>query len=154
MYYNHNLRTNIQEWKSRLYRATNEQFGHQLKYCFSNIKNNKLLKSLIQEAVNQYKYEPETLADISAQMENERIEMSFVNDVEHSSFCYQILNYIIELDEMYNLHHLTFFQGEFENSKKDIIENYITPIFYYFHDKLEKSNSIIYLLEKYKRRTE
>lgn len=155
MYYNHNLRTNIQEWKSRLYRATSEQFGHQLKYCFSNIENNKLLKSLLQEAVTQYKYENETLVEISNEMENGRIEMNFLNDVQHASFCYQILNYIIELDKTYNIHNLTFFyHGEFEDIKKEIIEGYITPIFYYFHDKLEKSNSIIYLLEKYKRRTE
>ncbi len=35
MYYNHNLRTQLQEWKNRLYRATYEQFGHQLKYFYA-----------------------------------------------------------------------------------------------------------------------
>lgn len=32
MYYNHNLRTDLQEWKNRLVRADYNQFGNQLKY--------------------------------------------------------------------------------------------------------------------------
>lgn len=155
MYYNHNLRTNIQEWKSRLYRATYDQFGHQIKYCFSNFDNNKVIAGLIQEAIAQYPYDTNTLKSVSDEMENGHLQMSFADSTQHSSFCYQILKFIIELDNTFNLHMLTFFRtGDFEDAKKDIIEGYFTPIFYYLHDKLEKSNSIIYLLEKYKRRTE
>lgn len=155
MYYNHNLRTNIQEWKSRLYRATYDQFGHQIKYCFSNFDSNKVINGLIQEATAQYPYDTNTLKSASDEMENRHLQMSFANNIQHCSFCYQILKFIIELDKTFNLHMLTFFHHrDFEDAKKDIIEGYFTPIFYYLHDKLEKSNSVIYLLEKYKRRTE
>lgn len=155
MYYNHNLRTNLQEWKSRLYRATYEQFGHQVKYCLSNIESNKVLSGLIQESVRLYPYDGETLKSASDELETGHLEMNFVNDTQHASFCYQILKYIIELDKTYNLHMLTFFaRRDFEDTRKDIVEGYFSPIFYYLHDKLDKSNSTIYLLEKYKRRTE
>ncbi len=50
----------------------------------------------------------------------------------------------------YNLHNYTFFAGNFSEKKSDIIEDYISPIFYYLHDKLDKVNSTIYLLEKIK----
>lgn len=155
MYYNHNLRTNIQEWKNRLYRSTEDNFGNQVKFCLNNIENNKILKSILNESVSKYSYDRAYLENISKQMEYGRAEFYFNNESEHASFCYQILNFIIELDKTYNLHYLTFFQkSDFEDIKKSIIEDFISPIFYYFHDQLEKSSSVIYLLEKYKRRTE
>jgi len=42
MYYNHNLRTNLQEWKNRLYRAPFQQFGSQLQYFFLTLKKKRL----------------------------------------------------------------------------------------------------------------
>ena len=38
-YSNHNLRTNLQEWRNRLHRANYEQFGNQIKFLFQNIDN-------------------------------------------------------------------------------------------------------------------
>ncbi len=158
MYYNHNLRTNLQEWKSRLYKANYEQFGHQLKYCLSNIENNKLLKSLINDAVIKYKYDKLRLENVLENYNYKGRQMDFENETQHSSFCYQFVNYVIEYLKTTNnnkIHDLIIFHdGSFEETKKYIIEQFITPIFYYFNDRLEKSNSVIYLLEKYKRRTE
>jgi hypothetical protein len=42
----------------------------------------------------------------------------------------------------------------FDETKGKIIEQLIAPIVYFLHDRLEKSTSTIYLLEKYKKRTE
>jgi hypothetical protein len=155
MYYNHNIRTSLQEWKNRLYKATYEQFGHQLKYCISNLENNRLLYSLIQDSCMKYPYTEEKLKQIVDRREYGKPNISFENEVHHSSYCFQILKYFIKIGNTYNLHTLTlFFARDFEDKKKKIIEEYITPIFYYLHDKLDKSNSIVYLLEKYKKRTE
>jgi hypothetical protein len=50
---------------------------------------------------------------------------------------------------------LLYFQSESDGDiKSDVIELYITPMVNYIHDKLDDSNSITYLLEKYKKRTE
>ena len=59
MYYNHNLRTDLQEWKNRLVRADYNQFGNQLKYFFDNIDNNKILKSIIDESIAKYPFTDE-----------------------------------------------------------------------------------------------
>jgi hypothetical protein len=155
MYYNHNIRTSLQEWKNRLYRATYEQFGHQLKYCINNLENNRLLFSLIQDATLKYPYTEKQLQQIVDEQEYSRPNMSFQNEVHHTSYCYQILKYFVKIGETYSLHTLTiFYRRDYEETKKNIIEEYLTPIFYYLHDKLDKSNSVVYLLEKYKKRTE
>ena len=155
MYYNHNLRTNLQEWKNRLYKSSFEQFPHQLKFSLSNIDNNKLLTGIIQEAVLKYSLDDETLNRTIEEMMQGPNEYSFENEMQHASFFFQILKHIIKAQGSYNLHMTSmFFAGEFEESKKNVIEICITPIFYYLHDQLDHSNSVTYLLEKYKKRTE
>lgn len=155
MYYNHNIRTNIQEWKNRLYKATWEQFGHQLKFCITNIESNKQIFGLLQETIIQHPYSEATLKKISDSKEYGRIELSFDSEMQQTSFCYQMLKYYIKICDSYNLHRYGIFIADtFEDTKKNIIEDHLTPIFYYLHDKLDKSNSTVYLLEKYKRRTE
>lgn len=155
MYYNHNIRASLQEWKNRLYRATYEQFGHQLKYCINNLENSRLLKSLLQDAMLKYPYTEKQLQQIVDGQEYSRPNMSFSDEIQHTSYCFQILKHFIKIANTYNLHSLTAFYGrDFEDTKRNIIEEYITPIFYYLHDKLDKSNSVVFLLEKYKKRTE
>jgi hypothetical protein len=155
MYYNHNIRTSIQEWKSRLYKATWEQFGHQLKYCLNNIESNRQIFGFIQEANIKFPYTEETLNQIVDNIGYGSSEMSFENEMHQTSFCYLMLKQFIKLYNSYDLHRYNILGGsDFEKKKQNIIEGYFTPIFYYLHDKLDKSNSTIYLLEKYKRRTE
>jgi hypothetical protein len=155
MYYIHNVRTNLQDWKNRLYRAPYEQFGHQLKYCVNNVETNKLLFTIIQGNILKYPYTDDYLQNIADAYERSVPDLSFVNEVQHSSHCYQLLKHFIKTAETHDLHTLTAFYGrDFEDTKKNIIEGFITPIFHSLHDELDKSNSTIYLLEKYKRRTE
>lgn len=155
MYYNHSLRTNLQEWKNRLYRAPYEQLGHQLKYCIGNIEGNKILNGLLHEVILKYPYTEEQLSEFADALEYRQTNTTFENEVQHASYSYSMLKHFIKVCDSYNLHQFTIFSaGDFEETKKGIIEEYITPVFYYFHDRLDKSNSVIYLLEKYKKRTE
>lgn len=154
MYYNHNLRTNLQEWKNRLYRANYEQLPHQVKYFLSNIESNKQLMGIISEACKLYNYDEDRLKKIS-DAKDQGGDLSFKNDTDHAAYCLQFLKYLIKELGGYDLHQLVMYQGrDFEDTKNNLIEDLITPLIYYFHDKLEKANSTIYLLEKYKRRTE
>lgn len=154
MYYNHNLRTNLQEWKNRLYRAPYQQFGHQLKYFFNNIDNEKQIKGFMVEACLEFKYENEVFSKITNNIRR-GTDLSFTNEVDHAAFCYQFIKFFCASAGDYNLQSKMFFQKrDFEDTKSSIIEEYISPIIYFLHDKLDKSNSTIYLLEKYKRRTE
>jgi hypothetical protein len=40
MYYTHDLRTNLQEWRNRLYKSSTSQFGTQFLFFFKSIDNN------------------------------------------------------------------------------------------------------------------
>lgn len=155
MYYNHNLRTNLQEWKNRLYKAPFENFGNQLRYLLSNIEGNRLLTGLYSEAVMRYPYSEDKLNEVADNAGYGSLDSTFENETQHASFCYQALKYFIRECNSYNIHQTTYFIGKnFEDSKENVIELLISPMLNYFHDRLDKSSSIIYLLEKYKRRTE
>ncbi len=152
-YSNHNLRTNLQEWKNRLYRSTYDQFAHQFKYLMNNIEGNLQINTLITEAVNKYPFSIEDFRKIVNS--HGRVELTFENEVNQAAYCYQFLKHFETEYQKYNLHNYTYFSGrDFEDKKTKIIEDYISPIFYYFHDKLDRLNSTVYLLEKFKKRTE
>jgi len=42
----------------------------------------------------------------------------------------------------------------YEERKTEYVETFINPVVEFLHDKIDKSNSILYLLEKYKKRIE
>lgn len=149
-YSNHNLRTDLQEWKNRLYRAPYAQFGNQLKYLLNNLDNNLQIKGLVQETINKHPYSDE---DFDKQTERERrgLDMEFESEIHQTAYCYQFIKYIIAKSGNHNLHNLTIFsRRDFNDTKTKIVEDYISPIIYYLHDKLDKSNSTIYLLENIK----
>lgn len=153
-YSNHSLRTNLQEWKNRLYRSTYQQLGHQLKFFFNNIDSNKQLSGLISEAISLFPYSKENLDQFTEQIQNGS-EFQFKSDIDQTSFSYQVMKHLFQELNSYNLHQYTIFIArDFEATKSKIIEEYISPIIYYLHDRLDKSNSTIFLLEKYKKRTE
>nr|WP_320022743.1 hypothetical protein [uncultured Draconibacterium sp.] len=153
-YSNHILRTNLQEWKNRLYRATYAQFGNQLKFLINNLENNSQTSGLLKEANQKHNYSLEELSKISNH-HRRGTDIEFESEIHQAAFCNQILKYMISESGNYNLHNLMFFSGrDFDGTKTKIVEDYISPILNYLHDKLDKSNSTIYLLEKYKRRTE
>ncbi len=153
-YSNHILRTNLQEWKNRLYRATYTQFGNQLKYLINNLDSNPQINGLLQEAIQKHEYSQEDFSKISGQ-QRRGVDITFESEIHQAAFCIQFLKYMINTSKNYDLHRLIIFSGrDFDGTKTIIVEDYISPIFNYLHDKLDKSNSTIYLLEKYKRRTE
>ncbi|MFY0683493.1 MAG: hypothetical protein JXR20_03010 [Balneola sp.] len=152
---NHTLRTDLQEWKSRLYKARHQQFGSQLKYFLTRIDETPILNGLINEACSKYSFTNEELeiaTQYSKRVHNERV---FIDQVEESSFYFQLIKFMIKKADSYDLHNDYHFSGRTINEMiENLIEELITPIIYFFHDELDKSNSITYLLEKYKKRTE
>jgi len=153
-YSNHNLRTDLQEWKNRLYRAPYAQFGNQLKYLLNNLDNNHQINGILKEVIIKHKYTDEELNKILEQRRR-GIDIEFQSEAHQTAFSYQFLKFVIKEAGNHNIHNLIFFQKrDFEGTKASIVEDFISPIIYYLHDRLDKSNSIIYLLEKYKKRTE
>lgn len=152
MYYNHNLRTDLQEWKNRLVRADFNQFGHQLKYFFDNIESNNVLKTLLYEINTLYPFSDEYFENLKDT--RKYFDLEFENSKHQAAYSYQLAKFFFKEIKGFNLHKYLYFSNNMKDRINVIIENIITPITYYFHDKLDKSSSIIYLLEKYKRRVE
>jgi hypothetical protein len=154
MYYNHNLRTNLQEWKNRLYRATYNEFGNQLKYFYSNIEKEKVLKAIIDDACSEFPYSETKINELTDHVER-GANLEFENESDHVAFVYQQMKNLIAEHGYSSIQNLIIFHGgDFERTKNKIIEEQIAPLTYFLHDQLEKSSSTLYLIEKYKRRTE
>jgi hypothetical protein len=154
MYYNHNLRANLQEWKNRLVKSSHEQFGQQLKYFLGNVENNKIIKGILLEACANNQYTTERLERIEEELEQGN-KISFKDSADHAAYCISFLKYYTGKHQSFNLYESSIFYGNsFREGQQTAIEELITPLVYFIHDSLDRSNSTIYLLEKYKRRTE
>ncbi len=148
-YANHNLRTNLQEWKNRLARATYDQFSHQLKFLLTNLEENRQIKGLLDEILVRYGQSEEEMIN---NFKTRNRDKTFENNEHRAAYSFQHLKYFNS--QKGNILDYTFFGHGGDETKDCIIEDYISSIMYYLHDGLDKSNATIYLLERYKKRTE
>lgn len=152
MYYTHELRANLQEWKNRLYKTPYNQFGSQLQFFLKRIENEPILMGLIEEASKKFsideKYAKKWFEDYVD-------EILFDYEDEQASCFYHLSKYLIKEVGANQLIYLTFLSGTaYEERKISYIEMLINPVIEFFHDRIDNSNSILYLLEKYKKRVE
>lgn len=153
-YESHNLRSNLQEWRSRLYRTTFQQLGNQLKFFANYIENTSQLKGIIYESIFNSKYNNDEIARIYDSLLHGQRHL-FDDEADQAAFSYLFLNYCLQKAGNYNLRSLNLFMGgDFEEFRGNFIETYISPILIYFHNTLDASNSVLFLLEKYKKRVE
>ena len=96
MYYNHNLRANLQDWKNRLYRGAYKDFGNQLKYFFQYIESEKVIKGLIDESCLKYPLTESQLKDFDDKIGNGR-RIEHDNQENHAAFSYLFLKYLINI---------------------------------------------------------
>lgn len=150
-YANHNLRTQLQEWKNRLSKASYSQFDNALKFLFNNFNESQQISSILKELTTQFRYEENELKEKADHIIRGN-KLIFKHHKEQASFNFQFLKYCIREIESSILNSYIFERGSETRSR--IIGDYISPIIDYLHDQLDKSNSVVYLLEKYKKRTE
>jgi hypothetical protein len=121
-YASHSLRTNLQEWKNRLYRATYQQFAHQLKYLFTNLESDNQLAGLLAEATRQFPLTGEKMEENYQQMDY-NAEFNFSSEVEQAAFCYQMLNHFFQENKTYSIQNYSAFScSTFEETRKSIVE--------------------------------
>jgi hypothetical protein len=154
MNYNKNLKFAIDQWSERLYNSTVEQFPLQLKFFLNNIETNNVLSGIIKESCNKYFMDTHDLKKFSDNLHLEFYNKSFNNHEHQAAFCYQLTNYLVK-NYGYNLNQFDeFVIGTYQETQNKVFKEVIQPIIYYLKDIIEETNSTIYLLEKYKRRTE
>lgn len=156
MYYTHNLRTNLQEWRNRVYRSTYQNFDNNFNFFFAKLGDIGLLKSLLLEAGEKYHLERSKLDEFYESVFRNANIMYYENEQDAAASCFQFLVYLRTMKNhdpsviLRNLGHGKHHSEQLEN----FIENYIDPITHYLHDQIDDANSTLYLLEKYKSRVE
>ncbi len=150
-YYNHSLRTNLQEWKNRLHKASEPEFSNQLSYFVSNIEKEKSIMGILNEVCSKYSFDKVAI--------HKRLDFNsgivFANSQEQAAFSYQCLKSLVNDFGYEQIKYLDCWRGSgWEASRSIMVETLITPIVYFAHDELDRSSSIIFLLEKYKCRME
>ena len=151
MYYSHNLRSNLQEWKNRLYRVPFEDFGYELRDFMQKINTEKMLTGHLEDIIVNYQLNDEYLEKWMDSAHYNRDKFS--SKAHQVALLFQMWKFALsKFDISQILNYSCFPYGN--NKQSETIEKYITPIVNYLHDRLDASNSTTYLLEKYKKRTE
>ncbi|MBX2888007.1 MAG: hypothetical protein KF829_05090 [Ferruginibacter sp.] len=161
MYFNHNLRVKVQNWRNRLYKSTYEQFNNSYYFFFKNITATSLINKIIQDAVDKNPVIAEQIETAKKQLASGygrfRLSKLQFNDESHiAGFLYCLQQYFIseKADAIALVQNYSTSGGSYDGQQESFIVQYIQPITNYVEDILDESSSVLYLLEKYKVRTE
>ncbi|WP_034891665.1 hypothetical protein [Gillisia sp. Hel_I_29] len=154
MYYNKNLVQNISNWYSRVQNSTLDNFQFDLKFLLKNIEDNATIKGVISESVKKYFLNEKELKRLDEDLQFDFYEIG-MDSLEHrAAICYQLTKFMAN-EYKFQINTLTHFNfGDYQQTQDRICSDLILPFIQFIIDSLENSNSIVYLLEKYKKRTE
>ncbi len=116
------------------------------------LKEENLLSLLLKKAVDAYPLSNEEMERI-----NEKLSygMSFKNGTHAAAVLYQVLLYYTEKGYSPNaLVEELAPSRTYDESISKFVGNIIEPIVHYMHDSIEETSFVLYLLERYKKRTE
>ncbi len=153
MTYNKDLVKTLKEQIYRLKTSSVNQFSNELQFLLQAISKNEVLRGIILLSTDRYPLNNQELTNIVQDLHYQFYEQNF-KDLEHqASWCYQLTQRLTL--NGFNLNQRDeFVNGNFQETQQRVINELIEPIVNYLIDQLEESNSILYLLEKYKRKVE
>jgi len=151
MYYNHLLRTNLKEWRNRLYKSDSSDFKDEFIFFFQKINQESCLVSIIEDVISEYPLTDKELDVWFQQYYYDRT--TYQNNKHKLSYIIHCCQYYYSIKKVPAYPHI--FKGQKENEiNHSFLDRMITPIVDYLHDCLDEVNTLLYLLEKYKLRTE
>lgn len=146
----------LENYKNSLLNSNEYQFENNLKYFLDYLQEKKHISILIKDLKLSYNYSQKKLLKVEEHVLTKRWMPKFHNSLDHISFCISFLEFKtkavqvpIEREEVFQVQ-----TGDEDQGKEVIVKNYIIPIIEYLKGELAASGSVIYLLEKYKKRTE
>jgi hypothetical protein len=155
MYYQQNLRVQLQQRRNRLYKAVMDTYQNELKYLLEFIKRSPYLDGLVQALAVQH-------PDINwPQWKSEHFHPNRTFELPDSEtaaakVCYGMICECAETKEASWQYGLYAKHGENNVGSllRSFTEVFVDPFINYLHDKIDRGNNVLYLLEKYKRRVE
>lgn len=151
MYYNHNLRVNLKEWRNRIMKASYDQFRNAHKYFMDKVKKTPALYAILLES--RYMSSIEDFAGLD--MDNFEYT-GYENEEEEAVFKFRLIEHYISQPNYDHERLLWQFFNTQHNSDRvsEYVEMMIDPIVNYLEDVIDESSSVLFLLEKYKLRSE
>lgn len=151
MYYNHKLRTDLQEWKNYLYKINYKDYKDEFRFFFQKLDREKQILSILKNVVDSY---PLTEDDVSTYMKSlsSRVEILYQNKEHKLSYSIHLCNWLIDNNK--TPYDYNFFGKSINENWELFVDRVITPIVNYLHESLDEVNTLLYILEKYKLRTE
>lgn len=153
MYYQRNLRVQLQERRNHLYKAVTSTYDREVKYLLSFINGTPYLRGLVQELQALH---PEITWELWK--ENKLTGREFpLPDTEAGAakVAYGMLEECAQKEAAAQRYaFLAGGSGKISDQLRDLTERVVDYFFRYVHDRLDEGNSVLYLLEKYKHRVE
>lgn len=151
MYYNHQLRSNLQEQKNQLSRSAIRDFKDNFRFFFQKIYNENILKSLLDNILDQFPLTQEELDFWRNQFSHNQVK--YKEEYHRLSYYIHLCNYALNQDNS-PTDCIRIGGAKPSDSQQYFLDRIITPIVNYLHESLDEVNTLLYILEKYKLRTE
>lgn len=158
MYYTHNLRVKLQNEVNRVYKSAYDHLSDNLRFFLDFVASQPLLSGFLNEAVVD-KENMQTLVEKTLEHWNRQLRrykgISFQNRAEAAVYYFNVMNsYVTPGKDLWNLQYTIIGSDNFEEQKQILVDEFIRPITNFLEDQLDEGSSVLYLLEKYKLRTE
>jgi len=154
MNFNKNTKEKLSEWRNRFYASNNENINNNYRFFIDKILSNGLLSEILSNASKKHLLSKEEL-EIYKKAYFEEEEVVYLNEEHAASIIFQVIvDFYKNNTPALNLLFIWGVGGSFDENFRKVKQNFIEPIINYLFDELEESNIVLYLLEKYKARTE
>ena len=158
MYYTHNLRVKLQGEVNKIYKSPWNHIATDVRFFLNFLSTNTLISAILKEASEHTGDLKETVSTIKKQWDNYGRggnEIIFRDPAHTAMYHYEVLKDFHNPENDVQDFLLNIIGGgDYDEQKQSFVDEFIKPITNYLEDKLEEGSFSLYLLEKYKRRTE
>lgn len=149
MFYNHQLRASLQEWRNRFLKSDFEDANSSFIFLMEELHNEASIQNILLDLVTEIPYTDDKLEAVSEEL---YYKDPFTSKRDKISFIYHHCNWLINKNN--DFRYLSIFGGSPKDTCDSFKDRFIIPLIDYIHDQLDTVSQVLYILEKYKLRTE
>ncbi len=149
IYYNKQLRANLQEWKNRFLKSHFDEALKEFNYFFERLDKEFIIVSILDELTATIPYTEQEIFNI---LDDEFDSYIFPTEKHHISLIFQYCKFFIQNKKDFRLNWIFSHNGL--TNLEAFKDRFIVKLCDYIHDQLDIVSYVLYILEKYKLRTE
>ena len=145
------LKERLSEWMQRVEAASPAEFGNRLQRLLDHLRDDRILCSILSDACTLHALTPEEIEQRWEEHGNSA-PGTFINSTEEAAFWYQVILWMAgQAGGVAGIRN----RGDIAAPGTTyVIETFLHPIVQYLLDRLEEAGPVVYLLERYRKRTE